>query len=82
MESELIWQPNHAGSWYTDDAEELTEELKSNLSEAERSIEGKTLKGLIAPHAGLWWSGKVAAWAYVNINPQDYDWVFLLGVAH
>lgn len=82
MESEVIRQPNHAGSWYTDDPHDLTQELIVNLSEAEWKIEGKTLKGLIGPHAGLRWSGKVAAWAYININPQDYDWVFLLGVAH
>ena len=24
----------------------------------------------------------MAAWAYVNIDPSQYDWVFLLGVAH
>ena len=43
---------------------------------------GKKLKGLIGPHAGLRWSGKVAAWSYINIDKEQYDRVFLLGPAH
>ena len=65
------------------DKTELTDELDSYLSKAKSSLpEGKKLKGIIAPHAGYAYSGPTAAWSYINIQPEQYKRVFLLGPAH
>ena len=40
------------------------------------------MKALIGPHAGFAYSGPNAAWAYKNIDPNDYDRVVLLGPSH
>jgi len=40
------------------------------------------LKGIIAPHAGFYYSGPTAAYAYINIDPSKYKRVFLLGPSH
>lgn len=74
---------SHAGSWYTDDPEELMEELNGYLEKASKTVpEGTKLKGMIAPHAGYAYSGPTAAWSYINIEPTNYKRVFLLGPAH
>jgi len=53
------------------------------LDKAELQLpEGKLLKAIIGPHAGFAYSGPTAAWAYKNIDPEKYKWVFLLGPAH
>jgi AmmeMemoRadiSam system protein B len=65
---------SHAGTWYSDDPTTLENELIENLNLADRTVpEGTRVKGVIGPHAGLRWSGKVAAWSYKNIDPQLYD---------
>ena len=76
---------SHAGSWYTDNAEELEAELTSNLEKADFTLpnENSIIRGVIGPHAGLRWSGPTAAWAYKNIKNIKYiKRVFLLGPAH
>ena len=37
---------------------------------------------MIGPHAGFAYSGKNAAWAYKNVDPNNYDRVFILGPSH
>jgi len=52
--------------------------------EAKRSVEkldGK-VKAIISPHAGIEYSGKIAACAFSQINPSDYDRVVILGPSH
>ena len=73
---------SHAGSWYTGDTTELNTELDDYLSKAEKTLPEGKLKGIIGPHAGFSYSGPTAAWAYININPDLYSRVFLLGPAH
>ncbi len=58
-----------AGTWYPESADTLTEEVESHLARAdlERQPEPSPdaeLLALIAPHAGLLYSGPVAAHAY------------------
>jgi len=74
---------SHAGSWYTDSTSKLNTELEKYLDKAEVKLpEGALLKAVIGPHAGFTYSGPTAAWAYKNIDPTKYKWVFLLGPAH
>ena len=40
------------------------------------------MKAIISPHAGIEYSGKVAASAFSQINPDDYDTVIILGPSH
>lgn len=73
----------HAGSWYSADKGSLIYEITRNLEKTNTSLpQNKKLKGIISPHAGFRWSGPTAAWGYVNINPNDYKRVFLLGPSH
>jgi AmmeMemoRadiSam system protein B len=74
-------EASHAPDWYTDDPEELNESLKQWLGVAS-SLKDVFLKGIIVPHAGYTYSGSTAAWGYININPYNYNRVFLLGPSH
>jgi AmmeMemoRadiSam system protein B len=73
---------SHAGSWYSDIATTLQVELEEYLKKATKNEFSDDLKGIITPHAGYRWSGPTAAWAYLNINPDNYDRVVLLGPSH
>jgi AmmeMemoRadiSam system protein B len=37
-------------------------------AEPEKVPEGAKIKGIIGPHAGFYYSGLTAAWAYINLN--------------
>ena len=43
---------------------------------------GGRLRGIIGPHAGFFYSGPTAAWAYINIDPSQFNRIFLLGPSH
>jgi hypothetical protein len=70
-----------AGSWYPRSAAALTEEVDRGLREARRAPDGE-IRALIAPHAGLMFSGGVAAHAYRAAAPGSYDVVVLIGPSH
>jgi len=40
------------------------------------------LKAIISPHAGIEYSGKVAASAFSLIEPKNYDRIVILGPSH
>ncbi|EFN54834.1 hypothetical protein CHLNCDRAFT_48888 [Chlorella variabilis] len=71
----------HAGTWYSNQAGQLQQQLKTWLSEAE-AVEGQHARAIIAPHAGYRYSGHVAAYAYKQIDPTQVRRVFLLGPSH
>ncbi len=61
----------------------LENTLRSFLTKAKgQDLSGKHLKGFIGPHAGFEYSGLITAFAYININPLNYNRVFLLGPSH
>ncbi|KAJ1887025.1 hypothetical protein LPJ66_009332 [Kickxella alabastrina] len=84
----------HAGSWYSDNADELSGQLDSWLdivpnpvSEIEPAgdktpvpIQGA--RAIIGPHAGYSYSGSNAAFAYKCIDPTQIKRVFILGPSH
>ncbi|XP_057967315.1 uncharacterized protein LOC131157291 [Malania oleifera] len=78
---ERVRRASHAGSWYTDDSEELEEELDEWLS-ASGLTKSPDVRGVIAPHAGYSYSGSAAAFAFGNIDPTNILRVFILGPSH
>jgi MEMO1 family protein len=72
----MIRQPAVAGKFYTDDPEQLRQELATLIPPGE----GARVLGLVAPHAGYIYSGKVAGLAYGAVRVPDT--VLLLGPNH
>ena len=73
---------SHAGSWYDDNPNELSKELAKYLSASKQYSEYNSLKSIIVPHSGLEYGGPVAAKAFINVNPSNYDRVVILGPSH
>jgi len=75
----------HAGSWYTDDGNELNRQLSDWLSKASSTPNtdvGAAARAVIAPHAGYLYCGACAAFAYKHIEPSTTKRVFILGPSH
>ncbi|MBN1871205.1 MAG: AmmeMemoRadiSam system protein B [Candidatus Omnitrophica bacterium] len=71
-----------AGSWYPGSKEELSKMLDSYLESAKMAkIEGD-IKAIIAPHAGIAYSGPVAAYAYNAVRDRGFKTVVILGFCH
>ena len=71
-----------AGSWYPGTPRALEQALDACLAEvAPHSLSGPLL-GLVAPHAGLTYSGGVAAHAYALLKGQRDRTVILAGPSH
>ena len=73
---------SHSGSWYDDNPMKLSKELDKYLSASNRYDEYKSLKSVIVPHSGLCYGGPVAAKAFINVNPENFDRVVILGPSH
>jgi len=71
-----------AGSWYPGDREALTAEVDSYIeAAADASIPGR-LVGLVSPHAGLFYSGPVAAHGYSLLRGAQPLTAVLIGPSH
>jgi AmmeMemoRadiSam system protein B len=70
-----------AGTWYPGTSDRLAAEVDLYLGDAQPTWEGD-LTALIAPHAGLRYSGPVAAYAYKLLAGRHYDVVVLVGPSH
>src|SRR5207247_528679 len=73
--------PAVAGSWYPGDARELVAAVDQHLAGATRELGGE-LVALVAPHAGLMYSGPVAAHAYRLVRGRSFDVAVLVGPSH
>jgi AmmeMemoRadiSam system protein B len=71
-----------AGSWYPADPSELAVEVDRYLSEASHAPSPENVVGLVVPHAGMMYSGPVAAWAYRAVQGGGYDVAVLVGPSH
>lgn len=85
---DLIRRPAVAGSWYPRTRAELTDAVDRYLADA-RFLAAATPRpdlsdviGLIAPHAGLMYSGPVAAFAYARIAADSIDTAIMVGPSH
>src|SRR5436190_17384191 len=70
-----------AGSWYPGTPEKLAAAVDRHLANATRDVPGD-LVALIAPHAGLMYSGPVAAHAYRLLRERRFDLAVLVGPSH
>ncbi len=70
-----------AGSWYPAEARALSAEVDGYLRRASQSRRER-VRAVIAPHAGLVYSGPVAAHAYAAVRGGPYDVVVLVGPSH
>jgi MEMO1 family protein len=76
-----IRRPAVAGSWYPGTANALAGAVDRYLAGPTRDVAGD-LVALVAPHAGLMYSGPVAAHAYRLLRGRQFDVVVLVGPSH
>jgi len=72
----MIRQPAVAGKFYTDDPDQLREEVNSMIAPGEAA----PVLGIVAPHAGYVYSGKVAGEVYGLVQVPEA--VLVLGPNH
>ena len=70
-----------AGSWYHANPDTLAREVDGYLDGVGRSPIGEPL-AIISPHAGLMYSGPIAAHAYSLLRGRDIDVAVLVGPSH
>jgi AmmeMemoRadiSam system protein B len=71
-----------AGTWYSDDPSRLTDEVDRYLGLVDVEPVSSRARALIAPHAGLMYSGPVAAFAYTLLRAVAYRAIVLVGPSH
>jgi len=71
-----------AGTWYSADAGELAGEVDEYLDAASTTPPVAGLVALIAPHAGLMYSGPVAGHAYRQLRDRHVETVVVVGPSH
>jgi AmmeMemoRadiSam system protein B len=73
-----------AGSWYPGSEAALARAVDLHLADADRT--GKTVDGdlvaLVSPHAGMMYSGPVAAHAYRLLRGRRFEVALLVGPSH
>lgn len=82
MEIGNLRDATHAGTWYNGDPKGLAAELGKYFSSSEKLSNSNNLKSIIVPHAGYRYSGPTAAKAFININPDNYNRVVVIGPSH
>jgi AmmeMemoRadiSam system protein B len=70
-----------AGSWYPADRETLAREVDRHLDSAGEPPRGEPI-AIIAPHAGLMYSGPIAGHAYNLLRGRDIEVAVLVGPSH
>jgi AmmeMemoRadiSam system protein B len=79
----VIRKPAVAGTWYPESSAELAARVDGYVAAAgEAPPRLETLVALIAPHAGLKYSGPVAAFAYRQLLEHPADVAVLVGPSH
>ena len=79
----VVRPATQANRFYTGNAKELSEEVDSFLTLHRNDTKYNNVAALIVPHAGYYFSGNVAASAYMAIDPKkQYKRIFLLGPSH
>ena len=79
----VVRPATQANRFYTGDARELSEEVDSFLALHKDDKKYSNIAAVIVPHAGYYYSGNVAASAYMAIDAKkQYKRIFLLGPSH
>lgn len=69
-----------SGTWYDRDATRLADQVDEWLATV-TPLDGRPL-ALVAPHAGLRYSGRIAAWSYQPLAGCALDTIVLVGPSH
>ena len=70
-----------AGTWYPSHPQALAHDVDEYVAAAAPAATGR-VDAIIAPHAGLMFSGPIAAWAYKAAARERYDVAMLVGPSH
>lgn len=78
-----VRQPAVAGAFYPADPGELQAMVNEDLAQVENlpTIDGRII-AIIVPHAGLVYSGQIAAYCYKLLEGSGFDKVVLCGPSH
>jgi MEMO1 family protein len=71
-----------AGTWYPDNPTRLVSHLDRYLERARTDDLAGQLRAIIAPHAGLMYSGPVAAYAYTIARRHPHSALVMVGPSH
>lgn len=78
-----IRQPRFADNqWYSSGTAQLQMDIQGYLAQAPPTPDLGGLIGLVAPHAGFFFSGHVAGAAFARLSPGTFETVFLIGPDH
>jgi len=69
------------GSWYPSNPDRLQRQIDEYISAVDLDP-GPSPRAIIAPHAGLMYSGPVAAFAYKAVSGSPYAAVIIVGPSH
>jgi len=70
-----------AGTWYPGHASTLRAAIDDYFGRVSEAVTGE-ITALVSPHAGLMYSGPVAAHAYRQLEGRTYDVIVLVGPSH
>lgn len=71
-----------AGSWYPSDPAALSNQIKAYLNKANLPQTRGDLIAIISPHAGINYSGAVAAYGFKLAQKKQIDTVIVVGFSH
>lgn len=71
-----------AGSWYPAEPDELSADLDDYLQAGQPSSAVGTPVAIVAPHAGYFYSGRTAGWAFASVRNLQPDVVAVLSPMH
>ena len=74
--------PAVAGTWYPGREAQLAAAVDAHLAAVTPGAETRCPRAVIAPHAGLMYSGRVAAYAYALTTGCSYTAAILVGPSH
>ena len=75
-------KPAVAGSFYPGTQKELDATISALLNQAELIPATESAKILIVPHAGISYSGGIAAHGFKQIQDKNYTHIIILGASH
>lgn len=77
-----VRKPAVAGTFYPANPVELTKTIAQMFAEVEKPVISGRPIGLVAPHAGYLYSGKIAARAFKLLEGEDFETVVVISPSH
>jgi AmmeMemoRadiSam system protein B len=82
-DEQKIRQPHFADNrWYSSGKSQLQQDIQKYLGDVPSEHDLDKLVGLVAPHAGHFFSGHVAGAAFATLTSRAFDTVILIGPDH